>query len=277
MDQNLPAAEPVSEPWAEIAAELHRIADDLLTLIGEPAPCMVAVNIQPYTPDQIDRAQVKHRAATVSAVDAVTEALVGKAATTYPLSGGSFHHGVRGDRGRIELGIYQSVADPQAVDADEEIARLRARVAELEANPPAEPEVGVFHCPGTVAFGPNMRFVCGKDGPHRPHEYGQVSADPTGQLYSRADDGQDDPTPPGPREPLHTGGMTEGGLVDETPEQSAAIVDRNLRAMGSAGLGITDRCPKCNHWPFTGRHGEQGCFATGGTDRICGCTYADPS
>lgn len=41
--------------------------------------------------------------------------------------------------------------------------------------------------------------------------------DPTGQLYTRADDEQDDPTPvSGARIAPHTGGMTDGGLVDET-------------------------------------------------------------
>lgn len=35
----------------------------------------------------------------------------------------------------------------------------------------------------------------------------------TGQLYSRP---ADDPQPSAGREPMHTGGMTEGGLVDET-------------------------------------------------------------
>jgi hypothetical protein len=42
--------------------------------------------------------------------------------------------------------------------------------------------------------------------------------DPTGLAYTRADDEADDPTPIGPREPMHTGAMTESGLVDETPE-----------------------------------------------------------
>jgi hypothetical protein len=42
------------------------------------------------------------------------------------------------------------------------------------------------------------------------------SADELGLNYTRADDDAEDPTQPGPREPLHTGGMTEGGLVDES-------------------------------------------------------------
>jgi hypothetical protein len=44
------------------------------------------------------------------------------------------------------------------------------------------------------------------------------AADRTGMAYSRADDEPDDPRPVSPaRVPLHTGGMTDGGLVDETP------------------------------------------------------------
>lgn len=47
---------------------------------------------------------------------------------------------------------------------------------------------------------------------------GVIPTDPTGLAYSRADDGPDDPTPVSPaRVPLHTGGMTDCGLVDETP------------------------------------------------------------
>ena len=33
------------------------------------------------------------------------------------------------------------------------------------------------------------------------------------------------------------------------------------------------RCPVCNHWPYTGQHGEQGCGATAGTAYPCGCTH----
>lgn len=43
------------------------------------------------------------------------------------------------------------------------------------------------------------------------------AANPPGLDFSRADDEPDDPTPVSPaRVPMHTGGMTEGGLVDET-------------------------------------------------------------
>jgi hypothetical protein len=39
--------------------------------------------------------------------------------------------------------------------------------------------------------------------------------DPTGLAYSRADDG-DEPQPVAAREPMHTGGLTEAGLIDES-------------------------------------------------------------
>lgn len=46
-------------------------------------------------------------------------------------------------------------------------------------------------------------------------------ADPTGLAYSRPADG-DEPQPAAGREPMHTGGVTEQGLVDETPQVSFA-------------------------------------------------------
>lgn len=46
--------------------------------------------------------------------------------------------------------------------------------------------------------------------------------DLTGLLHSRAD-ADNDPTPVGAREPLHTGAMTDGGLVDETPAEPVLV------------------------------------------------------
>lgn len=51
----------------------------------------------------------------------------------------------------------------------------------------------------------------------------ELEADRTGLAYTRADDDAVDPTSTGPREPLHTGGMTEGGLVDETPAEPVTV------------------------------------------------------
>jgi hypothetical protein len=119
-----------------------------------------------------------------------------------------------------KLIAWHPAGRPGELDAREaELERLRAEVAELRAAA-TKPSVNLG------AFG-----------------------------YSRD---ADDPTPVSPaRVPLHTGGVVDGGqLVDETPvdrvvfrrqdgtevdvtetpEESAAIVDQNLRAMGSVGL-----------------------------------------
>ena len=49
------------------------------------------------------------------------------------------------------------------------------------------------------------------------------TADPLGLAYTRADDEPDDPTPVSPaRVPMHNGGMTDDGLVDETPAEPVA-------------------------------------------------------
>ena len=202
---------PEKDPWAEVADELERIAADARKLIGQPAPCSFSLNIQPYTPDQIKRAQPKHFAETVEAADAVASALLGKTATTYQLSGGGFHHGADARRGRIEVRIYQAVADPAEVDPREEIARLRAENARLRAALPA---------------------------------------DPTGLAYSRADEA-DDPTPVSPaRVPLHTGAVTDEGLVEELAVEAVHMVLADgIRYCGGTGPGshvwreVT--CPDC--------------------------------
>jgi hypothetical protein len=54
-----------------------------------------------------------------------------------------------------------------------------------------------------------------------------LAADPTGLAYTRADDEPDDPTPVSPaRVPMHTGAMTDGGLVDETPARLTHFSER---------------------------------------------------
>lgn len=65
------------------------------------------------------------------------------------------------------------------------------------------------------AFGPVTYQVIAWHADGRPADPEPV--DPTGQLYSRE---ADDPTPvSGARVEPHVGGMTEGGLVDETPAE----------------------------------------------------------
>jgi hypothetical protein len=177
-----------SEPdaWADIAVELEKIAADCRDLIGQPAPGLFAIDLHPsritYPPAP------KERAATVDAVDTVALVLLGKKAETKRMEGGAFHHTTRGRRGPIELSIYNAVADPALVDPAEEIARLRAEVAELKAK----------------------------------------QTDATGLAYTRADDEPDDPTPVSPaRVPMHTvnavSGINDNGHREGEPEITGEV------------------------------------------------------
>ena len=121
------------DPWAVIAAELRRIADDAEGLIGSAPPGLVAFDIQPY-------AEVAHppvprqRDATIEAVNAAANAFLGKEAKTQKMSDlKSFHHTASGRRGLISISIYQAIADPDIEDVQAELKELRARIAELEA------------------------------------------------------------------------------------------------------------------------------------------------
>lgn len=83
----------------------------------------------------------------------------------------------------------------------------------------------------------NALIACGRIAGLDIEQFGKADrlrTDASGLAYSRADDGEPE-VAPGRVEP-HTGAVTDGGLVDETAEDSAAIVDQNLRAMGSVGL-----------------------------------------
>jgi hypothetical protein len=93
------------DPWAAIAAELRRVAENVETLMGEPAPRMFSLNIQPFNADGIGANTAEGRPATVAAVDAVGMALLNKTGQTHRLSGGSFHHSVHGEYGPIIFSI----------------------------------------------------------------------------------------------------------------------------------------------------------------------------
>jgi hypothetical protein len=98
---------------------------------------------------------------------------------------------------------------------------------------PAEPAAEHHHSGGWKGEGPGTcgaECVCGVtfDGFDTLAEAVELVerhvADPLGLDRSRADDEPDDPTPVSPaRVPLHTGGMTDGGLVDETDRCVASL------------------------------------------------------
>jgi hypothetical protein len=127
-DQNVPPEQPVSEPsvWADAAAELHKLSDGMLDLVGEPAAGGITLAIQPRGADGFGRSTVKGRPGTIAAVDAVAYALLGKPSADQRMHDGTFHRSAYGTRGPVTVQIYTSVADPDAVDPEMELARLRA-------------------------------------------------------------------------------------------------------------------------------------------------------
>lgn len=123
-EKNLPAAQPPGEPspWLDIADELERIAADCRDLVGEPAPSLFYVSVQPGRPDDPERAK---------RIDAAARVLLNKRAETERNGLGSSHYSARGHRGPIGLSVHGNVADPE--DPGAELERLREENARLRA------------------------------------------------------------------------------------------------------------------------------------------------
>jgi hypothetical protein len=106
--------------------------------------------------------------------------------------------------------------------------------AEPEPTPTASPATGVMHYekrgwkgdrPGSCGVECNCgQAFDGFDDLVGAQVHLQLHiVDPEGLSYTRDDAGADDPTPVSPaRVPLHTGGMTEDGLVDETEPKAGS-------------------------------------------------------
>lgn len=111
--------------YAELAAELRRIADDLEPLDerGVAPLSSVSLNFQPgpFRPEQ----------ETTATVDAIGLALLGQPGAPMEMSGGSYHHDARGRRGSISVGAFTSVSSPQERERQAELERLRAEVERL--------------------------------------------------------------------------------------------------------------------------------------------------
>jgi hypothetical protein len=189
----------VTETWATaIAAELHRIADDFAkvdTVGGLPEPRSVALSIQPGGP---------HRAAddeVIGTVDTIGRALFGTTGQIQDMSDGTFHYKVEGKFGAVAVAAFREIS---AVRVEQ--ARAGAVLAEKEA------ELAKLRA-----------------------EVEKLRAEASGLSYTRADDGPDDPTPvSGGRIELHTGGVTDGGLVDET----AAVPVHAEFSTGESSCGL---------------------------------------
>jgi len=120
-------------PWLDIADELEKIAEDARALAGEPAPACFSIIVQPKNPDPYPQHTAKSRPKVIAAVDAIAHALLGKPSADRRMGDGSYHRDASGRRGAIDIATYTSVADPAAVDPEQEIARLRAENEQLRA------------------------------------------------------------------------------------------------------------------------------------------------
>lgn len=114
---------PEPSPWLDLADELRRFADDVETLVGEPAPGYVTLDIQPGKALQAE---------TPAMVDAVAAVLLRKTPETKKLVGGTYHRRASGSRGQIRVSVYQEVTGPPD-ERDAELARLRAEVEKLKS------------------------------------------------------------------------------------------------------------------------------------------------
>lgn len=133
-DQTVPAAEQ-PDHFADLAAELRRVADDISNLIGSglPKPGSFMISIQPGTRGDVE--------STVRSVDAVANYLLGHPGQVQKMGGGAWHYGADHERrGPVTIAIYQSIdtawaeqhyAASQLAAREAELAKLQAEVDEL--------------------------------------------------------------------------------------------------------------------------------------------------
>lgn len=140
-DKNVTPAETAAkpDPFAEVAAALYRIADDIVSLTGSGLPKpSVSLSIQLGSRSGDDEL-------TVRAVDAVSSALLGHPGQVQLMSGGVYHYN-NGDSneavGAVDVRVLYSISTEFAVKRhavsllakrEAELEQLRAEVAELRA------------------------------------------------------------------------------------------------------------------------------------------------
>jgi hypothetical protein len=127
----LPIYTDVPGPYAEVAAELHRIADALNTITADGlAKLKVELKISTKLFKRPDDDAVK-----VATVDAVALAVLGTPgqmeATNASAAYDWVYHKAEAVCGPIAVRIYELVDDPRELDKRDELERLRAEVAEL--------------------------------------------------------------------------------------------------------------------------------------------------
>ncbi|MDQ1625759.1 MAG: hypothetical protein QOJ49_1257 [Actinomycetota bacterium] len=132
MTTTVPAPTDKSEPdpFAAIAAELRRAADDIETLVGSghPKPAHVALDFHAGRRSYATRDDNE----TAAAVDALGRVLLGQPGAVQKMVDGTYHYGTeRTTRGPIKVHVYDSVSTPWA-EARESASTLAAKEAELE-------------------------------------------------------------------------------------------------------------------------------------------------
>jgi hypothetical protein len=129
---------PTPDPYAELAAELRRTADDIEKLIGSglPMPSFIQLSVQPGTHAGDETTRV--------AIDTWALALLGRHGSLHKMSDGTYHYDAEARRGPLSVQLYNSVSTEWALAAEhgEEIAKREAEIerlrAELAALKPAE-------------------------------------------------------------------------------------------------------------------------------------------
>lgn len=126
-DQTVPAGEQ-PDHFAELAAELHRVADDIARLAGQglPKPRQFQLNIQPASRGGDDDL-------TARAVDAMANALLGHSAAPELMGHGKYFYQTGFEkRGPLQVVVYHPISTewverhhPEVVAADREAQRPR--------------------------------------------------------------------------------------------------------------------------------------------------------
>lgn len=122
----------MSDDYARIASALRTMADRLDTLAGLDLPerPYVGVSIEPgglrLGPGPDDDV-------TIAAVDAVSRALLDTPGVSYRVSGDTWHHRTGGRVGPVRVDVFDLVGDPERRRMRDELAQLRAQLAERDA------------------------------------------------------------------------------------------------------------------------------------------------
>jgi hypothetical protein len=123
---NVPETTAKNATCGLLASDLRRVADALDTVadLELQADPYVTLGVQPGGTD----AEIAAR------TDAIGKALFGKLGAAKRMGGNTWHYAAEGRFGLVQVDVYDGIADPETPAREAELERLRARVAELEAD-----------------------------------------------------------------------------------------------------------------------------------------------